>query len=197
MTTNVAIAAGLVPKIHALDPNGAYLYSPAERATVTNACLVRMFVAFEEFLEAGFGHFLMGGASTTGWTATTYASPSTLVHAHDMVQGMQRFTDWSTPSTVSRLAGLFFDGGEPFASALASATQDLQDLKTARNGAAHVSRTTQAAIDALHTRWTGTGAAGISTYDLLLAPHVTSSTTFLDHSRSTLVTVATAIANYT
>jgi hypothetical protein len=78
-----------------------------------------------------------------------------------MLVGTQRFVDWSTPGTVIKLADLYFDGGEPFRTPIVSATAHLERMKRVRNATAHVSKTTQAALDAVYAQWTGIPRAGV------------------------------------
>ena len=187
-------ALQLISDVHVLDGSGQYLRPLAERELITDACFLRIFVALEEFLEATFAYYLTGGTSTAAWSPVTYAIPPTLEHAHRMFIGMRPFMDWSTPDNVRQLAHLYFENGEPFATPLASAAQYLKNMKTVRNATAHVSRTTQAALDAVHSQWTGTPTVGTTVYKTLLSMGASTHETFLATSEKTVAAVIDQIA---
>lgn len=185
----------MVQDAHKTDSSGSYLRSPDEREVIAEACFMRLFIALEEYFEAAFGHYLMGGVSTSGWAPVAYASPPTLEHGHNMLIGLMRFVDWSTSESVRRLARLYFKDGEPFDSPLASAVSDLQDMKTVRNAAAHVSRTTTAPLDALYRRWTGSPRQGVSAYEMILATGHASGASFLARADAVVSSIGSQIAN--
>lgn len=181
---------------HQLNSTGSYVLALEQRQIVTQAAFVRAYVAFEEFLEFSFGHYGMGQASTVGNKLMAYADAPSREHLHDMLTGTQRFVDWSTPSTVVKLARLYFENGEPYATAIGSAQSHLDDMKTVRNGASHVSRTTVAPLESLHLRWTGKPRIGASAYDVLMAQGVRrNGTTFMGFAESVLDGVVNQVAN--
>lgn len=173
-----------------------YVRPEVEREIVLSACFVRVFVALEEYLEAAFGHYIMGGLSVAGWSPVVYAKPPTVDHAHGMFIGLQRFMDWSTPDQVRKLAKLYFANGDPFDAPLASSLQTILDMKTVRNAASHVSRTTTAPLDALYSRWTASPRRGVSAYEMILAQESKTSRSFLLHAELTVSAVARQIATH-
>jgi hypothetical protein len=191
------LAVTVSGKAHAQDANGQYETQTNERELITSACFVRMFVAFEEFLEASFGHYGTGGLSIAGTPAHCYAAPPSVEHLHRMYIGMMRFMDWSTPEKVRQLAMLYFLNGEPFVTPLSAAHSDLLDMKTVRNGASHVSRTTTAQLDSLYKRWTGKPRSGVTAYEMLTTPGSQVQQTFMGHAESVLRATASQIAHYT
>lgn len=193
----MAVAGKLIHGAHTTSTSGGYLLPLDEREVITNACFLRMFVALEEFTEAAFLHYAMGRMSTARWRPSKYMRPSSEDHANRMLIGTQRFVDWSTPDVVRKLAKLYFQTGDPFEGPFASANQQLLDMKTVRNATAHLSRTTQASLDALQTRWTGVPSAGSSAYVMLLSPNVVSGDSFLTASETTLNAIVTAVATRT
>jgi len=187
----------IITAAHQTDQSGNYVRTAGERDIITTAGFVRCFVEFESFLEAAFAHYAMGGASTAGWTPTRYVDPPNVDHAHSMFVGFQKFMDWSTPDRVWKLAGWYFEQGEPFTTPLASAHQDILDMKTVRNGCSHVSRTTGPAMDALFQRWTGKAQASVTAYQILTAISSTASFSFLQKSEQVLLSVCAQVANKT
>lgn len=183
--------------VHGLAPDGQYGRSLSERALVTEACFLKLFIALEEFLEASFVHYLVGRMSTARWRPSKYAKPPTSDHAHKMLLGQQRFVDWSTPDTVVKYAELYFLDGEPFKTPLSGAATQLQDMKTVRNSTAHMSTTTQAKLEGLYVRWSGTPKYGISAYEMLMEPKAGGGGTFYFESEQYVTAIIANIANRT
>jgi hypothetical protein len=183
-------------RAHQLDASGNYEFPLDQRELITQAAFVRIFVAFEEFLEKSFEHYGMGGQSLAGNTATCYAAAPSAQHLQRMFIGLLRFMDWSTPEKVRELAGLYFANGEPFDSPIAAVDTTLRDMKTVRNAASHVSTTTTAQAEALYARWTSQPLAGATAYQVLTALGTTTGTTFMTHAEQVLRGVVMQVANH-
>lgn len=151
------------------DSSGKYILTSAEQSFVVDAAFLRMFIAWESFLEEIFVGYLMGYPSSAGRVATRYATPMSERHARELLIGTQKYVDWANPEIVRKLAQLFFDRGEPIGPLVASIQTDLFDLKTVRNAAAHLTSTTGGALDALATRKLGKHSQGVSVSDFLLS----------------------------
>lgn len=137
----------------------------------------------------------MGGVSLQANSPRCYAQAPNVDHLHKMYIGLMRFVDWSTPDKVRALAKLYFANGEPFDGAIASVDAHLRDMKTVRNAASHVSRTTSAQAEALYLRWTAKPLVGATAYQILTAPNQ-GGVTFMAHGEQVLRAVVTQIANY-
>lgn len=192
----LADASQLVKSVHLLDASGQYVKPLYEREVVTNACFLNVFIALEEFFEEAFSHYAMGRMSTSKWRPSKYTRPTSTDHAQRMFIGFQRFMDWSTPDKVITLAKLYFANGEPFVVPLQSALSHLQVMKTVRNATAHMSITTQASLDAVHARWTGTPTSSISTYRMLMATGASNPQTFYRASEQTVLAIVNQIATH-
>lgn len=182
---------------HTLDLNGQYERSLSERALVTEACFLNLFIVFEEFLEASFLHYLVGRMSTARWRPSRYAKPPTVEHANKMLVGQQRFVDWSTPATVIKYSELYFLEGEPFKTPLSGASAQLLDMKTVRNSTAHKSTTTQVKLETLYLRWSGMPKYGVTAYEMLIEPKSGGGTTFYFESERYVSAIIANIANRT
>lgn len=159
----------VVALAHQLDSEGNYTLRRPEREIVTQAAFVRMYVAFEEFVEFSFGHYGLGLPGLNGTHVRTYANVPSADHMHEMFIGTQRFVDWSSPQIIVKLANLYFENGEPYVTVIGATYQPLCDMKTVRNGSSHISRTTTAALESLFRRWTGQQQSGMTAYDVLMA----------------------------
>ncbi|WP_181312955.1 hypothetical protein [Nocardioides campestrisoli] len=189
------VATDASKNAHSLDASGYYILPLGERELITQAAFVRMFVALEEFLEEAFGHYGMAGTSLNGNSFQCYSNAPTGDHFHNMLIGLNRFVDWSAPERVRKLAELYFPNGEPFATPLQSAHGELLDMKTVRNAASHVSRTTSAQVTALYLRWTGQPSVSATAYEMLTSPGGQNQQTFMSHAEKVLRATAQSIAN--
>jgi len=144
-----------------------YILSVSERAFITDSAFLKVFIAWETFIEDSFIQYMMGELSILGNIVTRYVIPPNRQHAHSFVIGTLRYVDWSSPNIVRQLANLNFAPGNPFETYVGAINQDLLDLKTIRNAAAHLSSTTKPKLDALAAR--KLGAAPVSaTVSMLL-----------------------------
>jgi hypothetical protein len=192
----IAFIARMVTDAHKTDSNGNYVVAVDEREFISNASFLRMQMALETFLEKSFVHYLMGGASTVGTTATTFAAPPNDEHAMSMVIGTQRFADWSRPDIVLKLARLYFANGGPFDSALTAITSDMSDMKTIRNGTAHVSTSTTASLSALYARKTGNQPKPVTAYEVMMSIDQSTNQALISSYQVVVLATADLIANW-
>lgn len=186
----------LIASAHTTDLAGNNLWANDEISFITESSFLKMFIAWESFLEKSFILYLTGNPSTSGNLLAKYADPVDQEHAHKMLMGVMRYVDWTTPETVRKFANLYFDSGEPYQTTLNSINADLLDLKTIRNAAAHLSTTTTQQLDILANRKLGILHTGISVYDLLTSNNPTlTGKTILQSYQDVFDTAANLIAN--
>ena len=91
---------------------------------------------------------------------------------------------------------VYFDNGYPYEEVLSSIDLELRDLRTMRSASAHITSSTQTALNSLALRLLGTPADGIDLYRLLTtnSPGGRGGTTVLAEYRDKLVTAAEMIA---
>lgn len=157
-----------------------------------------MFIAWEEFIEAAIGDYMMGEATVTGLQPVRYVAPPLREHSSQMVIHTQRFFDYANHGNVRKLAKLYFASGYPFETPLSSIDSELQDLKTIRNACAHLSSSTRTPLEALSGRIMGQRQPNITVYQLLTAidPRLPGQgTSVFAGYRDKLIAAATLIAN--
>ena len=194
LSTAFAFANGIVVDAHTCDAEGQFTKSPDVRAFMTEAAVLKLFIAWERFLEQSFLNYLMGAPSITGATVTRYLAPTSMHHAHQVLVGTQRYVDWGNPAVVKRLSQLYFDAGHPYETALAAVQSDLSDLRAIRNAAAHLSTSTSDQVDKVALRRLGRPVVGITVYDLVTAAGPHGGDTILQGYQNLLVATATLIA---
>ena len=87
--------------------------------------------------------------------------------ARKLVIGINRYFDYANHQNIVKMVNQYFASGYPYEPHLSAIHSDLNDLRTMRNASAHISTTTQAALEALFLRIFGAPSAGINLYNLL------------------------------
>lgn len=188
---------GFVSKAFTQDASEAYLLTHPERSFVVESAFLRIFIAWEGFLEEVFVRYLLGQPSSTGKIAVRHVSPTSEQHARDILIGTQKYVDWANPEIVRRLARLYFVNGEPIEPVISSIQNDLFDLRTVRNAAAHLTSTTGKALDALASRRLGRVCTNITVGDFVLsADPTTSGSSILDSCIAIIDAGAHNMANW-
>jgi hypothetical protein len=140
-------------------------------ALIAELSFLRCFLSWEVFLEEVFMAYAMGEASRDGSEFLCYMAAPDPAHARDMVKGEGRaFVPWADPSGVLKRARRFFNGGEPFETALSMISTPLNDMVVVRNRVAHRSGRAADRFLELVRRQHGAGARGMSAGRFLLAP---------------------------
>lgn len=193
---NAAQCAALVANAHKVDTSGTAFLTSLDQRQVTVAAFLNLFVAWETFLEESLAAVLMGANTLSGRTPVTFAHATSAEHAHRIVVGAQRYFDYGNHDHFRKLCAALLDNGYPFEPHMGSLVSDLQDLRTMRNSAAHISTSTQGALEALATRTLGSPQPGIDLYSFLLTTHPKSVTgnTILGHASDLLLAAAQLIA---
>lgn len=186
----------LIANAHRSDPAGAPMLPAIDQEQITVAAFLNLFVAWEEFLESTMSHFMSGSPTLSGTQPVRFVSPPTVDAAKKMVIGVNRYFDYANHELVRRVASIYFQNGYPFEPHLGSIFSDLADLRTMRNSSAHLSSTTQAAIEALAQRIFGLPRPGITLYAMLTAndPRPGAGNTVFAEARDRLLAAAQLIA---
>ena len=140
---------------------------------------------------------MLGIPTLSGNAPVRYAMPPDVDAAKRMLIGVNKYFDFANPELVRKMAALYFQGGYPFEPHLSAIATDLADLRTMRNASAHLSATTQRALEALAQRIFGAPRPGITLYAMLTAvdPRATAGATVFADARDKLLTTAQLIAH--
>ena len=114
-----------------------------------------------------------------------------------MVVGINKYFDYANSEFVRRIVTMYLAAGFPFEPHLSSIATDLADLRTMRNASAHISSSTQRALESLAQRIFTTPRPGITLYTLLMSsdPRYGTNNTVYAEARDKLLAAATLIAN--
>jgi hypothetical protein len=165
--TSVAQCESLASNAHKMDAAGAAILSAIDRQQITVAAFLNMFIAWETFLELSLADLMTGNPTINGNMPVKYVSPPNTVAASALVIGVMRFFDYANHVNVKKLINMYFQNGYPYEPHLSAIEADLNDIRAMRNASAHISSTTQTAIDSLALRIFGAPSIGISLYQLL------------------------------
>jgi hypothetical protein len=158
----------LIANAHQTNGAGGPLLFPAlDRQQITVAAFLNLFIAWETFLESSLSELMTGSPTTNGTVPTKYVSPLHAEAAREFVIGVRPYFDYGNHEYVKKLVRMFFQNGYPFEPHLSAVFSELSDLRTMRNASAHISSTTQTALESLALRIKGQPQPGISLYQLL------------------------------
>lgn len=196
-STKLSQCDSLVANAHRSDAAGSPLFAQIDREQITVAAFLNLFVAWEEFVESTISHFMAGAATLSGVQPVRYAVPLTADDAKKMMIGANRYFDYANHELVLKMVRLYFQNGYPFEPNLSSILSDLADLRTLRNSSAHMSSTTQVALEGLAQRIFGTPKPGITLYVMLTAvdPRSAMGNTVMAEARDKLLSTAQLIAH--
>jgi hypothetical protein len=197
LNAKAAQCDSLIANAHRMDAAGAHLFPQLDREQITIAAFLNLFVAWEEFLEALFSSFLTGAPTLSGSMPVKHASPPNADIAKGMLIGTNRYFDYANHDNVRKMASIYFQDGYPFEAPLSAVFSDLGDLRTMRNASAHISSTTQRALEALAQRIFGVPRLGISLYVMLteIDPRSAQANTVYAEARQKLLVTAQLIAH--
>jgi hypothetical protein len=108
---------------------------------ITESAFANVHAGWEIFIENCFLNYMVGLQTASGYKPTRYVLPKDLEHANKLVSSGRDFFPWGKPKTVWEQAEYCFVDGEPFRTALESASTDLIEMTVIRNEISHRSKT--------------------------------------------------------
>ena len=142
---------------------------------------LRIFLAWEWFVENTFILYMSGIKTGKGYRAKTYVKPRNEKHAYDLVREGRDYVDWTSTDTVIRKASLFFEKGAPYKNALEQVITDIQDMKTLRNATVHMSKDSQEKFKSLVRRKIGYAKTNITPGEFLYTPVKNKALTYITY----------------
>jgi hypothetical protein len=196
LQADIAQSESLIAHVHASDYGGQPILPAIDQKQVTIAAFLNMFIAWETFLEKAFVEYMTGEATISGRHPVRYVSPPSIDAARILIIGTQRYFDYGNHENVKKVAHMFFENGDPFEPHISAFISDLADIRTMRNSSAHITSTTQTALEGLALRIFGQPKPGIDLYHLLISsdPRTNTGDTVFTVYREKLLTAAGLIA---
>lgn len=154
---------------------------------VAELAFLRVFIAWENFLEQSFLRYLVGARSRSGQAPTKYVNPKNLDHARQVVCSGREYFQWNSASKVVQIAETYFRDGEPFKPILEGISAELKDMATIRNRIAHRSTSARDRFNSLVRKNFGHGKPGMTPGRFLLTSTTPSSqSSFFDDYTQTI-----------
>ena len=166
---SIAQCDSLIANGHKLDASGSAILPTIDQQQITVAAFLNLFIAWEAFLEKSLTEFMIGGATISSNKPVRYVSPPHADAAIKLVIGVMRFFDFANHKNVKMMINMYFKDGYPYEPHISGIYSDLDDLRTMRNASAHISTTTQTALEGLGVRIFGQPQGGITLYKMLTA----------------------------
>lgn len=187
----------LIANAHRTDAAGVAVFSALDQRQITVAAFLNLFISWETFLEESIVKLMAGTPTISGRAPVRYVSPPTVDAARLLVIGVQRYFDYANHDNVRKIVSMYFDLGYPFEPPLSAINTDLSDLRTMRNASAHITSTTQTALEGLAQRIFSTPRPGIDLYSVLTTadPRSAIGNTVFAEFREKLLVVAGLVAN--
>lgn len=126
-----------LPQLKFRSSTRQYPVSKIRRERLCEMSFLVLFVAWEEFLESTFEHYLIAGQKYKK-IIKLKIQINDAITAHEVICGERRqYVEWSDPDLVRKRAKIFFKEGEPYDSVLGSALVHLKRMRIVRNCSVH------------------------------------------------------------
>lgn len=140
---NISKALNLLSEINdyrVVQPTGKLIkISSRQREVFAAISLLRMHLAWEDYIENVFIRYLCGGRTSSGYSPIligTGIPVRNMRMAISLLLGTSNFLNWS-PTHIESRARHFFSLGEPFVSTINTARNSLTQMNIVRNRFAH------------------------------------------------------------
>jgi hypothetical protein len=141
---------------------------PAELESIAEMVFLRMFLAWEHFLEQSFLSYMCGRKDRKVKIQCFVVFPSIQHAANLIIPEGRRYAEWSEPEIVRQRAERYFKDGEPFKSALGGVSGQVEEMRKVRNSIAHKSKHAREKFEQVVRQALGTVPRGITPGAFLL-----------------------------
>jgi len=149
---------------------------------IAELAFLRIFIAWENFLEDSFIRYLVGAKSPSGYSPQRFVNPPNMQIAVKLIAAHREYARWNSPSEVIARSEIYFKYGKPYKNILQGTMKDINDMNSIRNRIAHRSTISENKFNDLVRREFGYGIRGMSPGRFLLTPKNTNQQTiFLDY----------------
>lgn len=119
-----------------IETNHGALHQP-QVDLIFELAFLKIFIAWERFLENTFIRYLCGTSSLSGRKPIRTVSARYLADALIVISGDRGYADWVSVDVIVGRANRFFDSGEPYSTPIQSAATDLTNMRRIRNHIVH------------------------------------------------------------
>ncbi len=115
------------------------VFGEAMHNQIIEHCFMRIFLAWENFLEDAFISYMCDETDLKGQKYNRYALPTDSEHAYKLIKGTKQYPDWTSIDNINIVSNLFFENSGPF-TLLLNNPVEFQQMKTIRNRISHISK---------------------------------------------------------
>lgn len=170
------------------------LYSDSIHYCVINGAFLKLFMAFERFLECSFICYMLGQPGLNGAIVTKYVVPQQEEHALDLLKGTNRHADFTNRDTIIKLSKNFFENSGPY-TVLNGISVAFEEMKKIRNAISHVSLESNDEFLKLARNKLGSLPPNVNTAIFLNSIVSGTSNTYFFHYKNIIETTINSIAN--
>lgn len=146
---------------------------------ISELAFLRIFIAWEDFLEESFIRYLIGVKSPSGYSPERFINPSNMKIAKNIISGERReYIKWNSASEIIARSEIYFKDGEPYGSVLQGTATDLDDMNVIRNRITHRSTISKDKFNNFVRKRFGHGIRGMTPGRFLLTLPTTQNTFF-------------------
>lgn len=130
-------------------------FSAKHRDMLVELAFLKAFLAWESFIEETFILYMLGKKPPRRAKVKCLVSPPSREHAILLTlpeAGTRPYADWDNVLMVRERAKRFFDGGEPFETALSLHVNLVQEIQTIRHALVHRSKSSQERFETIARR---------------------------------------------
>ena len=167
-----------------------------QKELVIELAFLRIFIAWEAFLEESFFRYLVGGKSCSGKRPKKFINPPNIKKAIEIVAGERnRYIKWNLSEENIARSEIYFKNGEPYKNTLEVISSDIKDMNTIRNRITHHSRASKDKFAEFIRQESGHGIKGMTPGRFLLRnkANTTPAITYFDYYSNVIERAASAI----
>ena len=162
------------------------------KLTIVELAYLKIYLAWEQFLEETLLGYMMGGQSAKGYKVSSYVFPKNYSHALDIINQGRDYSIW-TPDVVIRKANQFFKR-HPYVRILNPLIRYLNEMKCVRNAIAHSSKTSREKFKTLVRSRIGYASYKVTPGHFLAKSPSVAAPTFFEYYTSFLINASKKIA---
>jgi len=129
---------------------------------ITQLAFLQLFLAWEDFLEQTFICYMCRGKTGSGYSPELRVRAQNLDHALEILKGPRQYVEWVDGHEIQDRAKTFFQGGEPYYSAIVGAITQLNEMRKIRNRIAHRSKSSEQQFEELGRQLLGYKPKGLT-----------------------------------
>lgn len=153
-----------------------------QKESVVELAFLRIFIAWENFLEDSFLRYLIGGRSCSGKVPQKFINPPNIKKAEEIIAGEKnKYIQWNLLEYIIPRSEIYFKDGEPYKNILQTIAVDINNMNKIRNRITHQSKRSGDDFKIFIRQEFGHGIKGMTPGRLLLKNKDNQTITYFDY----------------